>query len=222
MLACNKQELNYDYVLAIECDGATYHSSKSARDRDRLKQEVLERLGWKVYRIWSTDWFKNRDNEISKLLKVVNEQLATFSEKYKHRQITSPAHQEIIIDKLDDAQEHPAVKLNLLEELKEEKAEQTHSENDLKQPSYKQGFVSDEKLKDLLIQLRDEEIAKEFDIKSPRCILSKIMIDQFVKQKPKDMDEFRFKIEQQLRENIDRNQVKFLSMIFDIIEMADE
>ena len=211
-----------DYVLAIECDGATYHSSKSARDRDRLKQEVLERLGWKVYRIWSTDWFKNRDNEISKLLKVVNEQLSVFAEKYKHREITSPAHQEIIIDKLDDIQEHPTIKLNVFEEIQEEKAEQTHSENDLRQPSYKQAFVSDEKLKDLLLQLRDEEIAKEFDAHSPRCILSKIMIDQFVKQKPKDMDEFRSKVPQKLRESIDRDQGKFLSMIFDIIEMADE
>lgn len=214
--------VNDDYVLAIECDGATYHSSKSARDRDRLKQEVLERLGWKVYRIWSTDWFKNRDNEISKLLKVVNEQLATFSEKYKHRQITSPAHQEIIVDKLDDIKAHPSVKLNLNDEIEEEKVEQRHDDNALRQSSYKQAFVSDEKLKDLLSQLRDEEIAKEFDINSPRCILSKIMIDQFVKQKPKDMDEFRFKVKQQLRENIDSNQVKFLSMIFDIIEMADE
>lgn len=112
--------------------------------------------------------------------------------------------------------------MNLFEELQEEKIEQIHSENDLRQSSYKQGFVSDEKLKDLLMQLRYEEVAKEFDIKSPRCILSKIMIDQFVKQKPKDMDEFRSKIQQQLREGIDRDQVKFLSMIFNIIEMADE
>ncbi len=74
-----------DFILAIECDGATYHSSKSARDRDRLKDEVLKRLGWKVYRIWSVDWYKNRQNEISKLLKVINEQQAKYSEKYKHQ-----------------------------------------------------------------------------------------------------------------------------------------
>ena len=41
------------YLMGIECDGATYHSAKSARDRDRLRQEVLERLGWKISRIWS-------------------------------------------------------------------------------------------------------------------------------------------------------------------------
>ncbi|OQX35626.1 MAG: hypothetical protein B0D91_10460 [Oceanospirillales bacterium LUC14_002_19_P2] len=47
------------YLMGIECDGATYHSAKSARDRDRLRQEVLTGLGWNIRRIWSTDWFKN-------------------------------------------------------------------------------------------------------------------------------------------------------------------
>jgi very-short-patch-repair endonuclease len=47
------------YICGIECDGATYHSSKSARDRDRLREEVLNRLGWDLYRIWSTDWFRD-------------------------------------------------------------------------------------------------------------------------------------------------------------------
>ena len=49
------------YVLAIECDGATYHSSQSARDRDRLRQEQLERHGWRFHRIWSTEWFYDKD-----------------------------------------------------------------------------------------------------------------------------------------------------------------
>src|SRR5262249_24521789 len=51
-------------VLAIECDGATYHSSPTARDRDRLRQQHLERLGWRFHRIWSTDWFTRREDEI--------------------------------------------------------------------------------------------------------------------------------------------------------------
>jgi very-short-patch-repair endonuclease len=57
------------YLLGIECDGATYHSSKAARDRDRLRQQVLERLGWKLYRIWSTDWFTNSTAEVEKLMR---------------------------------------------------------------------------------------------------------------------------------------------------------
>ncbi|MDR0912206.1 MAG: hypothetical protein LBM96_06355, partial [Methanobrevibacter sp.] len=62
-----------DYILGIECDGATYHSSKVARDRDRLRQEILEGLGWKIYRIWSTDWFHNRKNAKNNLIKAIEE-----------------------------------------------------------------------------------------------------------------------------------------------------
>lgn len=49
----------FGYICGVECDGATYHSAKSARDRDRLREEVLGRLGWSLYRIWSTDWFRD-------------------------------------------------------------------------------------------------------------------------------------------------------------------
>jgi superfamily I DNA and/or RNA helicase/very-short-patch-repair endonuclease len=56
------------FYCGIECDGATYHSSRSARDRDRLRQEILESRGWKIYRIWSTDWFHRRSDQESKLL----------------------------------------------------------------------------------------------------------------------------------------------------------
>lgn len=57
------------YILAVECDGATYHSALWARERDRLRQEVLEHLGWRFHRIWSTDWFYNRPVEIERLRK---------------------------------------------------------------------------------------------------------------------------------------------------------
>lgn len=55
------------YLLGIECDGATYHSLPTARDRDRLRQSVLEGSGWKLHRIWSTDWWNDPQKEISKL-----------------------------------------------------------------------------------------------------------------------------------------------------------
>jgi very-short-patch-repair endonuclease len=58
------------FVLAIECDGATYHSSYTARDRDRLRQQQLENLGWTFHRIWSTDWFMRRDEEIERAVQV--------------------------------------------------------------------------------------------------------------------------------------------------------
>ncbi len=48
-----------EYLIGVECDGATYHSSHTARDRDRLRQQILEKLGWRIFRVWSTDWFKH-------------------------------------------------------------------------------------------------------------------------------------------------------------------
>jgi very-short-patch-repair endonuclease len=63
------------YLLGIECDGASYHSGRSARDRDRLRQEILEKQGWKIHRIWSTDWFRSRNAEIKRLLKKIDELL---------------------------------------------------------------------------------------------------------------------------------------------------
>jgi very-short-patch-repair endonuclease len=57
-----------EYILGVECDGAAYHSARSARDRDRLRQEVLEGLGWRLHRIWSTDWFRSPQRESAKLL----------------------------------------------------------------------------------------------------------------------------------------------------------
>ena len=59
------------YVLGIECDGANYHRARSARDRDRLRQTVLENLGWQIYRIWSTDWFRNPEAEQKRLFNAI-------------------------------------------------------------------------------------------------------------------------------------------------------
>jgi very-short-patch-repair endonuclease/preprotein translocase subunit Sec61beta len=63
------------YALGIECDGAAYHSAATARDRDRLRQSVLEGLGWRLHRIWSTDWFLDRERELVRLEKAIEEAL---------------------------------------------------------------------------------------------------------------------------------------------------
>lgn len=56
------------YVLAIECDGVSYHSSPTARERDRLRQQLLEQLGWRFCRIWSSDWFDDRQTEMQRIV----------------------------------------------------------------------------------------------------------------------------------------------------------
>jgi very-short-patch-repair endonuclease len=59
------------YVLGIECDGAAYHHSRSARDRDRLRQAVLEDHGWIIHRIWSTDWFQRPGEQLNKVVEAI-------------------------------------------------------------------------------------------------------------------------------------------------------
>jgi very-short-patch-repair endonuclease len=56
------------YLCGIECDGATYHSAQTVRDRDRLRQQVLELRGWTILRVWSTDWFHDPKQEIERLV----------------------------------------------------------------------------------------------------------------------------------------------------------
>jgi very-short-patch-repair endonuclease len=67
------------YVIGIECDGATYHSAATARDRDRLRQRILENLGWRIHRIWSTDWLRDEKRERHRLFTTVAEAIANFA-----------------------------------------------------------------------------------------------------------------------------------------------
>ncbi len=64
------------FVLAIEGDGASYHSAPTARDRDRLRQQQLESLGWRFHRIWSTDWFLRRDDEVRRAVAAFGDAVA--------------------------------------------------------------------------------------------------------------------------------------------------
>lgn len=64
------------YAIGIECDGATYHSSRTARDRDRLRQQLLEGLGWQISRVWSTAWFTTRGAAERELVRAVEAAIA--------------------------------------------------------------------------------------------------------------------------------------------------
>ncbi|HYW11303.1 MAG TPA: DUF3320 domain-containing protein [Longimicrobium sp.] len=59
------------FICGIECDGVSYHASETARDRDRLRQQVLEARGWHIHRLWSTDWFKDREGQIERLMRLI-------------------------------------------------------------------------------------------------------------------------------------------------------
>ena len=74
------------FLAGIECDGATYHSSPTARDRDRVRHIILENLGWKLIRIWSTDYFYNRENPSAVIDRVHAELTALLDEDTRQRE----------------------------------------------------------------------------------------------------------------------------------------
>lgn len=85
-----------EYLAAIECDGATYHSSLSARDRDRIRQQILESLGWRgrIIRVWSTDWFADPQGQIRRLVQFLKQRLASTEPLPEVEQV--PAEDEVI------------------------------------------------------------------------------------------------------------------------------
>jgi very-short-patch-repair endonuclease/signal recognition particle subunit SEC65 len=73
------------FLCGIECDGVAYHGSETARDRDRLRQQVLEARGWTIHRVWSTDWFKDRKGQIERLVGLIERDRALAREKAAER-----------------------------------------------------------------------------------------------------------------------------------------
>jgi very-short-patch-repair endonuclease len=96
------------YLLGIECDGASYHSARSARDRDRLRQQVLEGLGWKIHRIWSTDWFRNADRELKRVVSAIESAAA----RGDTTEIPVPVKPETTIERVDLDEDDEAVPAN--------------------------------------------------------------------------------------------------------------
>lgn len=82
------------YLLGIECDGASYHSAQSARDRDRLRQRALENLGWRIHRIWSTDWFRDQQGEVQRLVVAIEAAKQSSSHVGPVVRSDSPAERE--------------------------------------------------------------------------------------------------------------------------------
>ena len=91
-----KRDTEEDYVVAVECDGEYYRSSGGTRDRDRLRSSVLKDMGWYVYRIWSTEWYKNPAAEKKRLLLAVEE---AFAEKTAHPVTPEEKDKREILDK---------------------------------------------------------------------------------------------------------------------------
>ncbi|MEX2315780.1 MAG: DUF3320 domain-containing protein [Pirellulales bacterium] len=86
------------YLLGIECDGANYHRSRSARDRDRIRESVLQDRGWNLHRIWSTDWFNHTEDELRKLISAIDDAYASVDDPSPE---SLPTTQAISIERED-------------------------------------------------------------------------------------------------------------------------
>ena len=82
------EDYHHGYIMAVETDGASYHSIKSARDRDKLRQEILESYGWEFHRIWSTDWLRDPITVKENLRTALNEKLKECKNIIEHPQFT--------------------------------------------------------------------------------------------------------------------------------------
>ncbi len=90
-----------EYLLGVECDGAAYHSAKAARDRDRLRQAVLEGLGWRIHRIWGLSWYHDRAGQVERLRQAIEHAL-------RGNPLTTPAPApvaaEVVVEEVDLAE----------------------------------------------------------------------------------------------------------------------
>lgn len=110
------------FLCGIECDGVAYHNSETARDRDRLRLQVLEARGWTMFRVWSTDWFKDRQGQIARLTSLVE---ATRTRAMEEAQAEKEARERVARENEIKLAEESEV---LRQEAAELRASALHSE----------------------------------------------------------------------------------------------
>ncbi len=221
------------FVIGVECDGATYHSSRSARDRDRLRQEVLENMGWAIERVWSTDWFRDPERELARVVDVINSQIE-FARVKREKDATRRAQEadqpsQVLVAELietdqqdaDDVitltfEEHDApIELPDLSAPAPQAIE--NSTPDAKRlPDY---GLSVEDARRELIDLRDEIAPEIPEAELANGLLRRAMISELLAKRPLDEDEFRLYVRQSLREDTAPGQLaKYGARVFEILD----
>ena len=211
------------YLAGIECDGAAFHSAKSARDRDRLRESVLRGLGWDILRVWSTDWFTDANlqtdrlvNELRRLAErpvisdsswvVVPDVVSTVAVSAApiHPEVCTDLNKkDVVIQLVGSADADPVASPKIF-------PSDIHAGN---------GAAPDTKVRNALVQFRNEIIFKEFPGAEPeRCILRDLMIKKILEARLDEPSDFVTKIPLWLRERTDQRQVKFLKDICAIVE----
>lgn len=181
------------YLMGIECDGATYHSAKSARDRDRLRQEVLERLGWRIRRIWSTDWFSNPDGQLDPIIRELHELKTEASTDSELFELEADPVEEIEVPSEADVDEISEV------------------------------LDGESSLRDRLEAFGASIITKRLpDTPKERRLLRPAMIEALVEHEPVSSSEFVELIPEYLRKSTEPKEAKlFLSQVLEIVSGSE-
>jgi very-short-patch-repair endonuclease len=187
------------YLIGIECDGATYHSSRSARDRDKIRQEILEGLGWNIYRIWSTDWFHRGLQEREKLRHAL--QAAKFeADSRAESRVIEPEADEFATSDVLPIDDQVEATLDVSAESQEERGES---------------------LKSRFLDLR-RTLEEEFpDVRPEHSLLSEDVLAALLRHRPTSLKQFHRSVPLKLRQNIDPRQSRaYLSTIMLMLEDA--
>lgn len=180
------------YLMGIECDGATYHSAKSTRDRDRLRQSILERLGWRIRRIWSTDWYKNPAGTLAPILKELDDL----------KSATSPVSEASV--------EGAGATLGF------EEAGASADGAYVDAIAYEGG-----NLRDKLIRFDREVLRKEVPgTPDSKRLLRPAMLEALIEFQPTNKAEFLEEIPRYLREGTAVNEGKYLDQVFEIVNAS--
>ncbi len=185
------------FLMGIECDGAAYHSSQSARDRDKIRQDVLENLGWHIYRIWSTDWFKQGAKEREKLRSALKSAKLEADSRAESRAVQA-------------------------EEDAREEAERTGRFDRLEigRPAPDEAIEQDEEnLRSRFLDLR-RTLEEEFpDVQTEHSLLSDEVLELLLRYRPTSLGQFHQTVPLDLRQQIDLGQSRaYLSTVMLMME----
>jgi very-short-patch-repair endonuclease len=213
------------YLVGVECDGATYHSSKSARDRDRLREEVLNDKGWDIVRIWSTDWFDNPSLQTTRLiekLELLRLKPTLEQSEYAIVMEATPAGATAETQSAGGTGdvEAPAPEMPVPEIRGEEPPAQPMPDMELLEKS----SLTEADCFDALRQFRDQVVGSEMvDWEPHRSILRDAMIETFVRQRFVEPDDWFDKVPGYLRQGTNPvEKTRYLDRICDIVgKMGD-
>lgn len=215
------------FIAGVECDGARFHSSKSARDRDRLREEILTGLGWDILRVWSTDWFDDPDLQTKNLIRRIEELRAKPLPAAPAYSPAPSLPEDVEAGPAEAAvpaeTEHP-IDVPVAEDVPQQKVLQVEAtphamDADTASLLVGDGPLDTESLRRALRAFRDTVIASEVEAWRPeRSVLRESMIEMLVAQRLDDPDQWFVKVPNYLRVGTDPNEKRlYLDRVCDLV-----